>query len=85
MALYLVRPLKWRHVRDDCWTADTVLGSINVELDGDCYVWQFCFDEFYDEGRYAVSSVAEGKREAEAFYLRRLLPALDPVEAEEKS
>lgn len=82
-SLYRIKPLGWQLCRDSpedgaWWRTDTVFGSIDVlsEPDGSCR-WKYCFDEYYDEASHDCESVDEGKRLAEAFYLGRLLPALE--------
>lgn len=84
MTAYRIKPLGWKLVRRDAdgewWTAPTVFGSIDVEEDPSWHArfsWRYCFDEYYDEGRHDCESIEDGKRQAEEFYLSRLLPALE--------
>jgi hypothetical protein len=79
---YQIKPLAWRCVRPaghgegEWWTAESVFGSFDVEADDGGTRWRYCFDEFYDEGRHDCESVEAGKAAAEAYYQKRLLPAL---------
>ena len=82
---YRLKPLEWRQIRDsnhedgEWWTASTVFGSLDVESECGGFLWRYCFDEYYDEGRHNCGSVNEGKGAAERFYLERILPALEVV------
>lgn len=79
---YTVKPLEWEsHVDDngnDRWLAGTVCGLMRVrrkQYTG--WEWSYCFDEYYDKGTRHCDSAEDGKRQAEAYYLERLLPALE--------
>lgn len=87
MKKYTIKPLKWEHVkRDDyeCWSAHPgILGSLYVNTDSplSSSSWQFqwCVDEYYDEGREYFDTAEEAKARAEAWYLERLTVALEEV------
>lgn len=80
---YRIKPLEWRQLRGtehedgEWWTADTVFGSIEVERWCGSWCWRYCFAEYYDEARHGCNSIADGKAEAEEFYLERIMQALD--------
>lgn len=85
---YRVKPLGWRLMNstpegEESWHATCVLGSFCVNREFDNYgplcTWKYCFNEYYDEATHECKSIEEGKRLAEAFYLDRLLPALEEV------
>ena len=82
---YRLMPLDWKLIRDNpkdgtWWTASTVFGSIDVEVSpwSQCH-WRYCFDEYYDEASQTCESIEAGKAEAEAFYLTRILPAVELI------
>lgn len=74
---YKIKRLEWV---PNCqqWEANTIFGSlfVNQEEDGSVF-FSYCVDEYYDEGRESCESIEEGKAKAEAWYLSRLVPALD--------
>ena len=87
MSVYRIKPLEWRQIRDashedgEWWTADAIFGNFDVDrYEYGAFQWRYCIDEFYDEGSHGCTSIAEGKAEAERFYLSRLLPALEEVQ-----
>ncbi len=75
--MYTIKPLVWEQSPHGDWTAHTIFGSFYVRCDYGTWAWEYCIDEYYDEGRYETESAETGKRAAEEFYLSRLLPALD--------
>jgi hypothetical protein len=78
--MYRIRPLDWKlfHSPNEHWSAFSVFGTIEVGIkDNDDFYWKYCFDEFYDEKTSFCESIPDGKAKAEAFYLERLLPALE--------
>lgn len=80
--VFTVLPLQWRRVPipdREWWTTDTIFGSLDVEDDHGEITWRYCFDEYYDEGREHAESVPAAKATAEAFYRKRLEPALQAV------
>lgn len=75
---YRIKALEWKEVRPDWFSVGAVFGSMHVECHDDgCWSWRYCFDEYYDEGQHSCESAEAGKKAAEAFYLGRLLPALE--------
>lgn len=86
---YAVKPLVWASHKDhdgnDYWHADTVFGGLSVERKQYAgWEWSYCFGEYHDEDSHACDSAEDGKRQAEAYYLSRLLPALEPADALEQ-
>lgn len=87
---YRIKPVSWErspvHPDDppacESWSASTIFGAYALKVvrdeHGGCQ-WSWCIDEFYDEGSRDCESIKDGKRQAEAFYLERLLPALKEV------
>jgi hypothetical protein len=82
--MYRIRPLEWRLTTDcndnDHWHAATVFGGMAVYREQHSgWGWGYCFEEYYDEAIHCCESAEDGKQQAEAFYLSRLLPALEPA------
>lgn len=81
MDRYTVLPLEWKRSANpeypNWYTASTIFGDITIDCDDDTWHYRYCFDEYYDEGRATCDSFEDAKEKAEAFYLRRLLPALE--------
>lgn len=85
--LYRVIPLRWEchrptdHEDGEWWSAATIFGRFSFQVMYDTnlreHLWRYCFDEVYDEGNRTCDSIEDGKRQAEAYYLERLLPALE--------
>lgn len=77
--VYRIKPLVWeRFDRDgESWasTSTRILGNIRV-YDG---YWEYCVDEYYDEGRNDCTSIEDGIAKAEAWYRGRLMEALEEV------
>ena len=79
-ATYRIKPLEWEASRDSDWfTADTVFCSFHVQRVDDAWEWRYCIDEYHDEGSEQCESLEDGKQKAEAFYMKRLMPALEPI------
>ena len=76
MKTYTVKPLGWRESRTTTgwWYARTLFGPIAVFNDGMEWHWQTL-----DGEECPCESLADGKAQAEAYYLSRLLPALEEV------
>jgi hypothetical protein len=79
--LYRVRPLEWVQTRDadhkqgECWKASTVLGSLHVGwVRAVGFRWLCHLSAYHD-----CESIVDGKVQAEAFYLGRILAALEEV------
>lgn len=86
--LFILRPLSWTvRVDDDgCReaSASTPFGSYRVyrtieDHGRGGWFLAYCFQEYYDDGWYEVSSLADGKRRAQADWLERITPVLRPV------
>lgn len=83
--VYAVKPLEWvKNNRSpeegEWWSASTVFNDFHVEYDPEgcrTYLFRYCIDEYYDEGVVECESIADAKQKAEAYYLSRLLPALE--------
>jgi DNA-directed RNA polymerase subunit RPC12/RpoP len=82
-SVYRIRPLEWtfyEHIQR--WDAETIFCTLYVESNEDgTFSWRFCVDEFYDEGQESCESFDDGKLCAEAWYLARLMPALESCAA----
>ena len=86
---YTVSPLEWKHSKneyDESWSAETIFCTISVRRscyndDGVWSSWKFewCRDEYYQEGSEEVGDERIGMRIAERWYLSQLLPALQPA------
>lgn len=91
MKTYRISPLKWKRRIDITWqdhAAETIFGTLHVERHREGYEdtgewtgwkWNYCFTEYYDEGSQECESLKAGKAADEAFYLSRLLGALEEV------
>jgi hypothetical protein len=84
--LYRVKPIEFEcdFDRDDsaCYTASTIFCPLRIYHDKDDDSWQFnwCVDEYYDEGKESVDSKDEGIARANQWYRDRLAAALEPVD-----
>jgi hypothetical protein len=76
---YRIKPLLWeKYTGEEAWAPNTIFGQIIVGCDGDGQ-WRFryCVDEYYDEGHGEYRDTkAEAVKDAEDWYLSRLMPAL---------
>ena len=86
MKTYTIQPLVWtehrstHHEEGVYLIADSVFGSFTIERERyGPFQWGYYFDEYCDEVKHSCDSVDEGKQQAEAYYLSRLIPALDEV------
>ena len=80
--LYRIKPLEWEDYEDsdglDSARAPSIFSEIYVIQDEPgVFHWRYCVDEYYDEGSESCESIEDGKAKAQAWYLNRLLPALD--------
>jgi hypothetical protein len=79
---FAIRPLKWRCVQDSAhhngefWHAATVFGDMYVTCEDGGYIWGH-FDEWASDEESPCASIEAGMQAAEAYYLERLLPALE--------
>lgn len=53
--------------------------EVNDIPEGKWSPWRisYCFDEYYDEDEWEVSSLADGKRQAQTLWEDRILPMLE--------
>lgn len=88
--LFKIKPLKWEKEETDedeiRYAARNTFGSFFVFRVNDkeaynynSYYWGYCFDEYYDEGKFECNSIADGKKKAFKFWKSRLLNCLDKV------
>jgi len=88
---FTIKPLEWERQFQD-WTqnfsASTPFGSYAVRRTReDCdpekpwegWLWEYCFQEYYDEGAAECRTADEGKAAAQADWLKRLSGALEKV------
>lgn len=89
--LYKIKPLKWKNKGNDYYSADTIFGSYNIGKTYNPsrfekkYEWSYCFDEYYDEGRFYVNSIAEAKQAALAEWVSRISLGLKKVNKKQLS
>lgn len=78
---YTVKPLAWASLTDegDYWRAETVFGPVEVyRSNAGGWHWFRQSDEDYPaDAMLPCDSAEDGKWQAEAYYLSRLLPALE--------
>lgn len=85
---YTIKPLKWeKFFNDDVqqYRCGVPMGTYTIRRDkwsnedGSWSKWQFeyCFDEYYDDGARECDNAKHGKQLAEEDWLRRILPALE--------
>lgn len=92
MSTFTIKPPEWTYSKceggdDDppqhTWMCNTALGSLVVRTDFDDeskWVWSSCFAEYYDEtGPTDCDSAEDGKAKAWAYFVERLMPALEPA------
>lgn len=80
MKNYKVKPLEWRFTPTesmDWHSTSTVLGPMDIRYEGMWY-WYAEWDEF-EHRRCQADTLDQAKADAEAFYLSRLLPALEMI------
>lgn len=87
---YEIRPLKWKHHKSDIsdsWDAENGRGNYRVarlwDDDGNLcnrFQWEYCYDEYYDEGGGECKNFKEGKAKCEAHYRERVLECLVEVQ-----
>jgi hypothetical protein len=74
-------------MEEETWTAETVFSSLRVrrrierepaddEPRDSGWKFEYCVDEYYDEGCEPFESEQAGKERAEQWYLSRITPAL---------
>lgn len=90
--LFSIRPLAWTKNFQDWrqeWSAQVPMGSYKVarireecdpEKPWQSWQWEYCFDEYYDEGNAACKNPEDGKNLAWADWLKRITPALARME-----
>ena len=72
---YRIKPLTWVRIDDNVWTANTVLGRIDLwETEG-----EWVLDVPKADRIFRCRSLEDGKAKAEAYYRERILPALEEV------
>ena len=81
---FIVTPLEWDGPEDDTGifkTAPTPFGHYTIEHGPDRYGyhWGYCFDEYYDEGKFRADSFDAAKEAAGEHWLERIKGALTPV------
>lgn len=82
---YTIKPLQWDATPLDSEGegvtkyVSTVFGSISVQRYYERWQYNWCFDDYYDEGVVDCDDEADAIAKAEAFYLERILPALVPA------
>ena len=60
---YYIRPLEWDRI-----IAETPFGTYVARDDG----WEYCFDEYYDEGGGDADSFEDAKKKAEDHWQSRI-------------
>lgn len=88
---YTIAPLKWgKDFSEDSqrYTSSVPMGRYSVwrhrqdfdpKQPWESWRWDYCFDEYYDEGEYSCDSAKDGKDAAWKNWLERILPALKPI------
>lgn len=92
--LFRIKPLEWEGEilgLYDSIMAYTPFGNYTIrrniiydDLGEDCsvdgFIWEYCFDEYYNEGYYAVDSIEQAKSDALKHWVERLSKSLIEIE-----
>lgn len=85
MDTYTIKPLEWKGETDtfgdERYTAETCFATFNVYKNADDpqWRWDWCISEYHDEGYCDCESLEDGKQKAEAYWISRIMPALEPA------
>lgn len=78
--VFTIKPLEWNTNKVapfNFFIADTPFGHYAItRIDEDVVEWSYYFDEYYDEGRFTVSSIEEAKEAALKHWIERVSGAL---------
>lgn len=86
--LYEIKPLEWSgsiEKEGDSLMSNTRFGTYYVKMRLEPSEWdsiyyaEYCFDEYYDEGHFDVSSVDEGKQKCWEHWIERITSDLHEV------
>ncbi len=85
MKTYTIKPFNWIESTDydgcKTYAVDMQFGDYRVtELSVDSWKYEYCFDEYYDEGYGELSTEEEAKEWCWQNWLSRLEPALEVKE-----
>jgi hypothetical protein len=82
---YKIRQLKWEgKIGKESWmgnlTANTSLGNFHINLTDEKenkYMWDYCFDEYYDENHFYVKTIKQAKEDAQKYFEQRAIKCLN--------